>query len=424
MTSGLDGVICLPLTSLVGECNQTKSTKAKRIKKVLYHWDKVHQRAFDHIKAKIAKDVVLAYPDYSKIFVIYTDASSKQLGAVITQDNRPIAFFSQKLSDAQRKYSITEIELLYIVETLKEFKGMLWGQNIKVFTDHKNLMRDALGLTSDWVYQWRLLLEEYGPEIVYIKGIHNTIADAVLQLEYDPSVNRIAESFHTTKVRNKKGRQRQNWMTVLKNWCKLDIDSDNLDSYTNKHEDWNLVFAHHEEEDEMYPLTSIEIADAQHKDQELKVYYKKNAQMPQKDICIHLIKDTKVLCKNGKIIIPASLRRRAVSWYHHYLQHPGHLRLEEMMRSMMYWKGMHTIIQGYIKTCRSCQVNKRHSQKYGHLPQKLVITTPWKTLCVDLIGPYTLKGQHGSSIDFMCLTMVNPATSWFEIVELPTVTQE
>ncbi len=45
-------------------------------------------------------------------------------------------------------------------------------------------------------------------------------------------------------------------------------------------------------------------------------------------------------------------------------------------------------------------------------------------LCVDLIGPYTLKGKDGSSIDFMCLTMIDPATSWFEIVELPTVAQE
>jgi hypothetical protein len=66
---------------------------------------------------------------------------------------------------------------------------MQWGQNIKVCTDHTNLMRDALGLTLDRVYRWRLLLKEYGPEIVYIKGIHNTIADAVSRLEYDPSIN-------------------------------------------------------------------------------------------------------------------------------------------------------------------------------------------------------------------------------------------
>ncbi len=145
-----------PFTSLVGECGQTKSTKANGTKKVPWHWDEVHQRRFDHIKATIAKDVVLAYLEYSKVFAIYTDASSKQLEAVIAQDNRPIAFFSWKLSNMQRKYRVTKIELLAIVETLKEFKGMLWGQNIKVFTDHANLMRDALGLTLDRVYQWRL----------------------------------------------------------------------------------------------------------------------------------------------------------------------------------------------------------------------------------------------------------------------------
>jgi hypothetical protein len=175
---------------------------------------------------------------------------------------------------------------------------------------------------------------------------------------------------------------------------------------------------------ELYPLTLTEIADAQRKDQELKAYFKKNAIMPQKDMGIQLIEVTKVLCKNGKVIIPKSLRQRAVKWYHHYLQYPGHSCLEETMRSVIVWIGMRTTIRRYNKSCRTCQVNKRHSQKYGHLPPKLVITTPWKVLCVDLIGPYTLKGKDGSSIDFMCLTMINPATSWFEIVELPTVAQE
>ncbi len=66
-----------PLSSLVGECSQTKSTKAKGTKKIPWHRDEVHQLAFDHVKATIAKDVVLAYLDYSKVFEIYTDASSK-----------------------------------------------------------------------------------------------------------------------------------------------------------------------------------------------------------------------------------------------------------------------------------------------------------------------------------------------------------
>jgi hypothetical protein len=91
-------------------------------------------------------------------------------------------------SETQQKYSVTEIELLAIVETLKEFKGMLWGQKLVVYTDHQNLMRDALGLTSDRVYRWRFILEEYGPEIVYIKGIDNTVADAISRLDFTPKL--------------------------------------------------------------------------------------------------------------------------------------------------------------------------------------------------------------------------------------------
>ncbi len=71
-------------------------------------------------------------------------------------------------------------------------------------------------------------------------------------------------------------------MTVSKHWCNLEID-------TNKHEDSNFAFANHGEEDEIYPLTTIEIAEAQQKDQELEAYFKKNARMPKKDICLQLV---------------------------------------------------------------------------------------------------------------------------------------
>ena len=91
-----------PLTSLVGEYGHTKVTRALKTRKVPWHWDELHQKAFDDVKAVIAKDVALAYPDYSKEFEIYTDASSKQMGTVITQQNRPTAFFSRKLSEMQK----------------------------------------------------------------------------------------------------------------------------------------------------------------------------------------------------------------------------------------------------------------------------------------------------------------------------------
>jgi TusA-related sulfurtransferase len=75
--------------------------------------------------------------------------------------------------------SVTKQQVLAIVETPKEFKGMHQSQRITVYTDHKNLIHDALGLTSDKVNCFQLLLEECGPTIVYIKGINNTVADTI-----------------------------------------------------------------------------------------------------------------------------------------------------------------------------------------------------------------------------------------------------
>ena len=114
-----------PLADLVGECGHTKVTRATKTKHKPWHWNTVHQTDFDNIKTTIAKDLVLAYPDYSQGFEIYTDSSKFQLGSVITQNNRLLAFFCRKLSTVQQKYSVTKLELLAIVETLKEFNGML-----------------------------------------------------------------------------------------------------------------------------------------------------------------------------------------------------------------------------------------------------------------------------------------------------------
>jgi hypothetical protein len=64
---------------------------------------------------------------------------------------------------------------------------------------------------------------------------------------------------------------------------------------------------------------------------------------------------------------------------------------------------MRTTIRSLTKSCRAYQVNKKQKLKYGHLPPKTLITVPWRALCVDLIGPYTLKGKDGTIIDFMAL---------------------
>ncbi len=279
---------------------------------------------------------------------------------MITKDNRPIAFFSRKLSETQQKYRVTEIELLAIVETLKEFKGMLWGQDIKVYTDHKNLTRDALGLTSDRVYHWRLFLEEYAPKLIHVKGIHNTVADAILQLEHDPKLNKTNEYTHAILGVGTEELSAQQWKSFVHHWQSYN----NTSMPTQAHcFHMNEVFTNCRDKDEIYPLTTEEIAEVQRADASLKHLFKHNAVIDQ-GLEIKLIENTTCVCKGGWLVIPKPLQVRAVKWYHHYQQHPGHTRLEEKMNAAMYWKGMRTTIRSLTKSCRSCQINKRRTRKY------------------------------------------------------------
>jgi hypothetical protein len=151
-----------------------------------------HQQAFDKIKKVIGTEVLLCYPDFNKpiLFHLFTDASDHQLGVVIMQDKKPIAFFSRILNTAQKRYITTERdrELLSAIETCKEYKNILLGYPILVFTDHKNNTLNGFK-PSDRVLRrcCLLLLEEYGVTFEYLPGKKNvdTVADALSRLDID-----------------------------------------------------------------------------------------------------------------------------------------------------------------------------------------------------------------------------------------------
>ena len=150
------------------------------------------------------------------ILVISTETSS-----VISQNNQPIAFYSRKLNPAQVNYTTTERELLSIVETLKEFRNILLGQKLKVYTDHKNLTYKTFN--TERVMRWRLILEEFGPELIYIPGNKNIVVDALSQLEIaegtkpvKAEVHALAEHFALTKEDAPEMAHPTNYKTIMK----------------------------------------------------------------------------------------------------------------------------------------------------------------------------------------------------------------
>ena len=98
--------LIVPLTSLT-------FTESK------WDWTDKHKKAFNTIKNVISCKTLLSYLDFTKPFDIHTDASDLHLGTVISQNKNPIVFYSRKFNPAERRYTMTEKELLAIVETLK-----------------------------------------------------------------------------------------------------------------------------------------------------------------------------------------------------------------------------------------------------------------------------------------------------------------
>ena len=182
---------------------------------------------------------------------------------------------------------------------------MLWGQRINVYTDHKNLTQDGLGLTSDRVTRWRILFKEYAPEIIYIKGIHKTVADAISQLDYDPKLNSTNEYNHAKHVRSASKEANQKWLMCSKFWsCYNKQQGDTNESKTIH---LNQCFANRNEEDEIYHLTVKEIVEAQKANNTLKQFFKSNAVLDN-GLELLLIENKSCICHKGRLVIPEPLQ--------------------------------------------------------------------------------------------------------------------
>jgi hypothetical protein len=98
-----------------------------------------------------------------------------------------------------------------------------------------------------------------------------------------------------------------------------------------------------------------------------------------------------LICHNDKIVIPTILQRHVAEWYHTTLCHPGETRTEQTLHQYLWWPKLRDEVHDICTKCHVCQKTKCTSKKYGHLPPKEAESTPWDVLCVDLIGPYTIK---------------------------------
>lgn len=158
----------------------------KKGRKVVINSD--YTESFEKCKSLITNDPILQYPDFSKDFILTTDASNFALGAILSQGpigaDKPVCYASRTLNESEINYSTIEKELLAIVWATKYFRPYLFGRKFKIITDHKPLQWVmSLKEPNSRLTRWKLKLSEYDFTVIYRKGSSNTNADALSRIQ-------------------------------------------------------------------------------------------------------------------------------------------------------------------------------------------------------------------------------------------------
>ncbi|KFM78222.1 Retrovirus-related Pol polyprotein from transposon 17.6, partial [Stegodyphus mimosarum] len=151
-------------------------------KSVLWHWTEKHQKAFETFKELIAKAPVLKFYDVNKDVTLSVDASSEGLGAVLRQENQPIAYASRALTKSQKNYAQIEKELLAITFGCSKFHQYIYGKRITVETDHRpleSITKKPLFKAPQRLQRMLLNLQKYDLDVRYKKRKDLLTADTL-----------------------------------------------------------------------------------------------------------------------------------------------------------------------------------------------------------------------------------------------------
>ena len=152
-------------------------------------WTPACDKAFDDLKKQLCSDPVLKSPDFSKAFILQTDASNRGVGAVLSQigddnEEHPVAYFSRKLLLREEKYSTIEKECLAIKLAIQAFRVYLLGKPFTIQTDHRSLeWLDRLKKNNARLTRWSLALQPYQYTVKYRTGKSNSNADGLSRLD-------------------------------------------------------------------------------------------------------------------------------------------------------------------------------------------------------------------------------------------------
>ena len=357
-------------------------------KNARFQWNEECQTAFDHLKQRLINAPVLAYPSFDREFLLETDASVQGLGAVLSQVQEdglahPVAYASRALTPAEKNYGITDLETPAVVWSVSHFKAYLYGQRVKVFTDHtavKAVLQNpnASGKHARW---WSLVFESGVGDvnICYRRGRDNVNADAlsrspcegILPEEVDIGVSVFAIGDHES------------------------VES--------------LLEAEPSGPD----LTSVEcsLGDEQQEDPEIKeiIDYLSSKKLPLDDKrakALVLRADKFVTVdgilyfldskNNQRAVVPKRLREDLIKQFHSgpFAGHFAGPRIYGALAPMFWWEGMYSDVVNHCRKCPQC-ITVAGGQRIRKPPlQPIPVQRPFQLIGVDVMDlPVTDSGN-------------------------------
>lgn len=315
-------------------------------KNVKFIWTEECNKSFELIKNQLVSAPILTCPDFSKPFVLQTDASAFGIGAVLTQQfedgEKVISYLSRSLTRSERNYSTTERECLSVIWAVEKLRYYLEGTQFTVITDHASLvwlhnLKDPSGRLA----RWAVRLQPFNFRIIHRKGKENIVPDYLSRS--------VPVSIDVVDVAN----QFEDFKNTTDKWYKKMLRQ--VENTPDKFPQWRI------EHDLLYKYVRCNLPElAEEAD-----YW--------------------------KIIVPKDKRKALISKHHDDVRsgHVGSYKTYWRIHNHYFWPMMRADVTKYVKNCRTCaQYKLEQKSPAGLMGRRPNIERPWQMISLDFMGPF------------------------------------
>lgn len=351
-------------------------------KNVRFAWGQMEQEAFDTLKKLLVSSKVMALPDTSKPFKLYTDACDYAIGAILVQDDdvgmeRPIQYISKQLSGSQLNWATIEKEAYAVIHALTKLRPYLYGAAFTVYTDHKPLKALFLSeVKNTKIQRWATLIAEYGAPIEYRKGAHNIRADMLSRIR-SPEIAIV---------------DTEDWLAAD------DLGDDHPTQIP-----W-----------EFDELEKKQVQQEQALMEEYSLAMDDESEYELKDGLLYTTRTPPGKLPYPRLVLPPSARFRVIRRAHTEVGHQAVRKTLDRLQEAYKWPGQRKDVLNVIQQCNKCTINK--DRREYPMPSDMPIAAyPGQIVGMDLCGPFPLSRNGNRYL----LTLIDHCSGWVEARPIP-----